>query len=47
MNKIIPFDKNYEFEFIEEKIKINHPLSDYYMKLDEDTIFKISFKKIR
>jgi hypothetical protein len=35
MIKIIPFDKRYEFEFLEEKINIKHPLSDYYTKLDD------------
>ncbi len=39
MNKIIPFDKEYEFAFIEEKeINIMHPVSNYYFKLDDLSI---------
>lgn len=48
MNKIVPFDKRYEFEFLEEKINIKHPLSDYYTKLDDLSVnLYISLKWIR
>ena len=35
--KFIPFDKNYEFTFIEveDKIKIMHPVSNYFLKLTD------------
>lgn len=47
-NKIIPFDKKYEFTFTEEKIKIIHPVSNYYLKLDDLSInLLISLKWIR
>jgi hypothetical protein len=35
---IIPFDKNYEFTFLEEKIKILHPVSNYFLKLNDLSI---------
>ena len=38
MNKIIEFNKMYEFSFLEEKLNIDHPLSEYYMKLDDLSI---------
>lgn len=39
-DKIIPFDKNYEFTFIEveDKIKIIHPVSNYFLKLNDLSI---------
>ena len=38
MNKIIPLDKTYEFVFVEDKVNIQHPVSNYYMKLDDLSI---------
>lgn len=38
MNKIIPLDPRYEFAFLEDEIKFAHPLSDYYLKLDDLSI---------
>ena len=37
-NKIIEYNPSYEFCFTEEKIKIEHPLSNYYTKLDDLSI---------
>lgn len=36
--KIIPLDIRYEFVFLEEKDILKHPLSDYYLKLDDLSI---------
>ncbi len=48
MNKIIPLNVNYEFIFLEDKVKISHPLSEYYLKLDDLSInLYISFKWIK
>lgn len=48
MNKIIEFNKMYEFSFLEEKLNIDHPLSEYYMKLDDLSInLYINLKWIR
>jgi hypothetical protein len=48
MINIIPFDKRYEFEFLEEKINIKHPVSNYYTKLDDLSVnLYISLKWIR
>lgn len=48
MNKIIKLDPSYEFAFLEEKINIEHPLSNYYTKLDDLSInLYISLKWIR
>ena len=38
MSKIIPLDSEYEFVFLEEKDLTEHPLSDYYLKLDDLSI---------
>ena len=38
MNKIIPLDKTYEFVFVEDSVNIQHPVSNYYMKLDDLSI---------
>jgi len=39
MNKIIEFDKSYSFAFLEDSsIKIMHPVSDYYLKLNDLSI---------
>lgn len=38
MNKIIPLDKTYEFVFVEDKVNIQHPVSNYYVKLDDLSI---------
>lgn len=38
MNKIIPFDESYKFEWLEDKLDIKHPLSEYYLKLDDLSI---------
>jgi hypothetical protein len=48
MNKIIEFNRMYEFSFLEEKLNIDHPLSEYYMKLDDLSInLYINLKWIR
>lgn len=48
MNKIIELDASYEFCFLEERINIEHPLCDYYTKLDDMSInLYISLKWIR
>lgn len=48
MSKIIELDASYEFCFIEEKINIEHPLCNYYTKLDDMSInLYISLKWIR
>ena len=38
MNKIIPLDKAYEFVFVEDDVNIQHPVSNYYMKLHDLSI---------
>jgi len=38
MNKIIPLDKTYEFVFVEDEVNIQHPVSKYYMKLNDLSI---------
>jgi hypothetical protein len=38
MSKIIPLDKTYEFVFVEDEVNIQHPVSKYYMKLDDLSI---------
>lgn len=38
MNKIIPLDKTYEFVFVEDDVNIQHPVSNYYMKLHDLSI---------
>lgn len=47
--KIIPFDDKYEFEFLEEYEKNpKHPVSNYYLKLDDLSInLLISLKWIK
>ena len=36
IKKIIPFDKKYELGWLEDKdIKIMHPVSEYFLKLDD------------
>lgn len=48
MSKIIEFNKIYEFSFFEEKINIDHPVSEYYTKLDDLSInLYINLKWIR
>lgn len=48
MNKIIELDTSYEFCFLEEKINIEHPLCNYYTKLDDMSInLYISLKWIK
>jgi len=48
VNKIIELDASYEFCFLEERINIEHPLCDYYTKLDDMSInLYISLKWIR
>jgi len=38
-NKIIPFDNTYEFVFLEEPDSKNtHPVSDYFLKLNDLSI---------
>ena len=48
MNKIIPFDEKFEFCFLEQNdTQIQHPLSNYYLKLNDLSInVIISFKWI-
>ena len=41
MNKIIPLDKTYEFVFVEDVVNIRHPVSNYYMRLND---LSINFK---
>ena len=36
MNRIIPLDKTYEF--VEDDVNIQHPVSNYYMKLHDLSI---------
>jgi hypothetical protein len=36
MDKIIPLDKTYEF--VEDEVNIQHPVSKYYMKIDDLSI---------
>lgn len=39
INKLIPFDDNYQFTFLEDSdIKITHPVSSYFLKLDDLSI---------
>jgi hypothetical protein len=39
MKKFIPLDARYEFTFLEDQnVKLLHPLSDYYLKLDDLSI---------
>ena len=38
MNKIIPLDRTYEFVFVEDEVNIQHPVSKYYMKLNDLSI---------
>lgn len=38
MSKIIPLDKTYEFVFVEDEVNIQHPVSKYYMKLNDLSI---------
>jgi len=38
MKNIIPYDKNYRFVFLEEKIKENSPVSNYFLKLNDISI---------
>lgn len=49
MNKIIDFDNSFEFAFLEDSdIKIQHPVSDYFTKLDDLSInLLISLKWIK
>ena len=48
MSKIIELDVNYEFCFVEERIDIQHPLCNYYTKLDDMSInLYISLKWIK
>ena len=42
MNKIIPLDKTYEF--VEDVVNIRHPVSNYYMRLND---LSINFKWIK
>lgn len=48
MNKTIPFDPKFEFCFLEEKeTEAEHPISDYYFKINDLSINAIiSFKWI-
>jgi hypothetical protein len=48
MNKTIPLDKKFIFCFLEEKdIRLDHPISDYYFKINDLSInANISFKWI-
>jgi hypothetical protein len=39
MKKIIQFEKKYEFVFLDQnEIKIDHPVSDYFFKLNDLSI---------
>jgi hypothetical protein len=45
MNKIIPLDETYEFVFVEDGVNIQHPVSNYYMRLNDLSInLVINFK---
>lgn len=36
---IIPFDKKFEFTFLEDsEIKLKHPVSDYFLKINDLSI---------
>jgi hypothetical protein len=42
---IIPYNKEYEFYFVEEDVKIDHPVSNYFLKSNDLSInLLISFK---
>ena len=48
MEKIIEFDNKFEFAFLEDNIKIKHPVSNYYLKLSDLSInLFISLKWIK
>jgi hypothetical protein len=48
MNKIIPLDETYEFVFVEDGVNIQHPVSNYYMRLNDLSInLVINFKWIK
>lgn len=48
ISKIIPFDPNYNFEFLEDKDICNdHPASEYYLKLNDLSVnLELSLKWI-
>lgn len=35
---IIPYNQKYSFVFVEEKLDVKHPVSDYYLKLSDSSI---------
>jgi hypothetical protein len=38
MLNIIPFDTKYMFDFLEDDIKIPHPASNYFLKVNDLSI---------